>query len=193
MELIDIKELMDGKLTYPSWSTKTRYSIQCEIKSDRVRVYYVTTKTLMKKVHERLFPRFIKLTPRFCWAMGFLKGEGLNSINGKSYYRFEITNKNPYLLNKVIEELDTSRILKKEDYPKKCFQIFHSSNERNVVKNYWSTNLDFDVNKFEVINCKSSLKKSDTGICHLYISDVLLRRVVDEINMHITDQIKNGV
>jgi len=188
MEIIDIKELMDGKLTYPSWSTKTQYPIQCEIKSDQVRVYYITTKTIMKKVHERFFPKFIKLTPRFCWAMGFLKGEGLNSTNGRSYYRFEVTNKNPHLLNKIIEELDTSGILKKEDYPKKCFQIFHSSNEKNDVKSYWSKALSFDIDRFNVMNCKGSLKKSESGVCHIYIRDVLLRRVVDEINSYVMNK-----
>jgi len=188
MEVIDIKELMEGKLTYPSWSTQTQYPIECITNKDKVKVYYTTTKTIMKKTHERYFPRFIKLTPGFCWALGFLKGEGLNSIRGKSYYRFELTNKNPDLINKIIEELDKSDLIKKEDYPKKCFQIMHSYGKEKEIKYYWAEALDFDKSKFNVMNNKHALRKSKHGVCHLYISDVLLRRVVDEINRYVMNK-----
>jgi len=90
MEIIDLKELMDGKFTYPNWFTKTQYPLRCDAFENNVRIYYISTKSIMKKVFEKYLPRYIKLTPKFCWALGFLKGEGLNSIRGKSYYRFEI-------------------------------------------------------------------------------------------------------
>lgn len=186
-ETIKICEIISGKETYPNWSTGTTYPLKFELDEDEIIIYYIMTKTIMNKVYSRKFPKEIKLTPSFCWALGFIKGEGMNSLNKSSYHRFGVTNKNPKLISYVLEELDKSNLLKKEKIPDRSFQILHWFSTPREVVNYWSNKLNVPKEKINPYNDKNSLKRTKFGTCHFYITDVLLRRIIDIISEKIFD------
>ena len=136
----------------------------------------------MKKRIKRTFPCYIYLTPGFCWSLGFYKGEGLNSIKSKTYYRFGISNKNPVYINKFMDEMISSKLLAKHQIRGKCFQIHHFAYDLEDVKKYWSNKLDFPLELFSARDYNHNLTKEGNGVCHFDISEVLLRRILDLIN-----------
>jgi len=136
----------------------------------------------MKKRMSKIFPRHIKLTPGLCWALGFFKAEGLSSIKSKCYYRFNITNKNPIHLKKVLDELNKAGLLTKPQIKGKCFQIHHFANHPEQARKYWADKLNFPVDMFSAQDYNHNLKREGNGVCHFDISAVLLRRILDLIN-----------
>ena len=183
MYRIDLIELLKNEYTYPNWSTSTKYKLETQIiNEEEILVFYHSTKTIMKKIFKRKFPRYIYLTPGFCWVLGFFKGEGLSSIRGKSYRRFVITNKNPICLNKFLDELEKSKLLLRSAINGKCFQIHHFLNHPDEVIDYWSNKLKFPRGMFSPLNYDDGFKKEGNGVCHFDIGDVLLRKVFDSIN-----------
>ncbi len=183
MERIDIIELVRNQYTYENWSSKSQYLIESEIVGeDKVVLYYVIKKAIMKKRFQREFQRYVYLTPGFCWALGFFQGEGLKSRKNRAYTRFNITNKNPIFLKRFLSEMDKAGLLRKEEIKGRCFQIHHFLNPPEVVKEYWSSQLGFPQEKFIAIDYNHNLKKEGNGVCHFDIGDCLLRRVIDLIN-----------
>jgi len=180
---IDLMDLLKEEYTYPNWSSGMKYKLETEIiNEEEIYVFYYSTKTIMKKRFQRKFPRYIYLTPGFCWGLGFFKGEGLNSIRGTSYRRFIITNKSPTCLNKFLDELNNSKLLLKSAIKGKCFQIHHFLNSADEVVNYWSNKLNFPKKMFSPLNYDDGFKKEGNGVCHFDKGDVLLRRIFDIIN-----------
>lgn len=187
MAVISIKKVLKGTLTYPSWSTKSQYLLQFEnIDKEKIKAYYIITKGPIKRKIQNIFPKKIKLDPGFCWMLGFIKGEGMNSTRGKSYYRFLITNKNPSLINKVLEELEKSKLFSKKDLSPKSIHILHSNGPKKIVEKYWSQQLNMSRSLINIgKNEKNPLKKSKYEVCHVYISNVLLRLLIDKLNERI--------
>ncbi|GEM_PF-2085276 len=180
---IDLLELIKGKYTYPTWSTGTQYKLCAEIITpNTIQLYYSISKSIMKKRKQRIFPRYIHLTPGLCWALGFFKGEGLSSLKSRGYYRVNITNKNPVHLKKVLTEFEKAALLPKENIKGRCFQIHHFMNDPITVKKYWAEKLGFPEELFSVIDYNHNLKREGNGVCHFDLSEVLLRRVLDLLN-----------
>jgi hypothetical protein len=177
MNSIKIKELVNGKETYPSWSTNSTYSIYTKELGNQIEVYYYIKGN--RKI-SRIFPNEIILNPRFCYCLGFLKGEGPTSLGKSNYRRVTITNTNPEILNLVFEELENSNLFLKSQIIKHSISLLHHTKTDQEVINYWSKKLTLPKNKFRCYDDKS--KTSDFGVCHIYISDVLLRRVIDLIH-----------
>ncbi|HLD15265.1 MAG TPA: hypothetical protein VJB94_01670 [Candidatus Nanoarchaeia archaeon] len=180
---IDLLELIKDKYTYPNWSTGRQYKLEGEILSrNKILIYYIATNHITKRKFQKIFPRYIYLTPSFCWVLGFFKAEGLSSIKNKAYYRFNITNKKPLFLKKVFTEIEKAGLLLKDEIKGRCFQIHHFKNDPEIVKKYWSNNLEFPIEMFVVRDYNHNLTKEGNGVCHFDISNVLLRRVLDLIN-----------
>lgn len=185
MESIKISELVCGKRTHPNWSTGSTYPLESFREGNETIVKYVMTKTITKKVYTRRFPNEIKLTSSFCWILGFLKGEGFNGLGKSTYHRFGVTNKDSALINFVLDELNKSGLLSKNSLPDNSIEIMHFSGDKKSVVNYWKRHLDLPASKIKVKSYKHQFKKSEYGVCHVYLTDVLLRRIVDLVHEEI--------
>jgi len=186
---LDLLELMDNKLTYPSWSTSTVYPINCSVLSDNeISVFYEINGPVRRRVSRR-FPRFIKLEPNLIWLLGFLNGEGSNSICQSNYRRFTVTNKNPALIKLTIEYLHNISFIDKHKLSAGCFHIIHAKEITTAIQ-YWSESLSLPEPMFKLFHDVN--KTSRYGVCHFYLSDVLLRRVVDELNNHFMSGFKDS-
>ena len=174
---IKIKNLIKGKKTYPNWSTKLTYDLKSKDKDGNVLVYY---KTKQNKIFSRLCPSEINLTPKLCYVLGFLKGEGSTSLGSSNYRRFTITNSDSTIIYQVLQELEKSKLFKKEKIIRKSIHLLHFQESKEKVINYWSRKLKLPKDKFKCFN--DERKTSLFGVCHIYISDVLLRRVIDLIH-----------
>ena len=182
MKIVKIADLVSGEYTYPNWSSGSVYPLESYDEGDETIVKYTVTNTIMRRPYSRRFPKEILLTTKLCWALGFLKGEGMNSRNPSSYHRFGVTNKDSKLINFVLDELFKSGLLKKENIPDKSFQILHCSADLREVQIYWAKKLGVPKSKIRPYDNKHIFKKSKYGICHFYITDVLLRRIVDLVH-----------
>jgi len=175
---INVKKIIEGKLTYPSWTTGSQHVIKCDyLNNKEVLVHYNTKGPIVRKI-SRKFPKFIDADHIFIWVLGFLKGEGSNSKGKSNYRRFTITNKNPEFIILTLKVLYEKGLLY-NDLPDKTCHIIHSQDKLKAM-NYWQNKLGLDKSKFSYIDDNN--KTSLYGVCHVYLSDVLLRRVVDEIN-----------
>ena len=178
---IKLKNLVEGQITYPSWTTSSTYSLKAEEHDKSIVVYY---KIKTNKRISRVFPKEIILTPKFTYTLGLLKGEGSNALGKSNYRRLTITNSNPDVINLILDELERSGLFKKSDLIAKSVHLLHHTESDNLVIDYWSNKLSLPKNKFKCFDDK--LKTSQYGVCHVYISDVLLRRVIDILQAHIT-------
>lgn len=177
---INIAKLIKNRYTYPSWTTSTCYKLNSEeIDNNFLKVYYIINKCVKRKV-ERIFPKELTITPRFAFVLGLICGEGANKLGKSNYRRFTFTNKDPELIKIVLNELDRNKILNIKNLPDKSFYIHHTKKEEKDVVVFWSKMLGFDKNKFNFIKYK--IQSSEYGVCHFYLSDVLLRRVIDLLN-----------
>jgi hypothetical protein len=176
---LDIAKLVKNKKTYPSWSTKSTYSLKTYKFEKGILVYY---KTKTNRSISRSFPNKLNLTPKLLYVLGFLKGEGSTSLGNSNYRRFTITNSDPKIMKMVLDELDKHNIFKRNKIIKKSIHLVHHLLPDQKVINYWSKELELDKNKFKCFKLKET---SPFGVCHVYISDVLLRRVVDLIHKKI--------
>ncbi len=177
---IKLQKLVKGKKTYPSWSTGTAYFLKAESKKEACLIYY-TTKS--NRLISKNFPKSIKLCPKFCYILGILKGEGSNSLGKSSYRRFTLTNSDPDIIKLVLGELDKKNLFKKTKIIDKSIHLLHNTCSEEEAINYWSEKLDLPKNKFKCFDDKQ--KTSIFGVCHVYISDVLLRRIIDLLQEYI--------
>lgn len=174
---IKLKSLVEGQITYPSWTTGSTYHLKAEENDNSTLIYY---KIQTNKRISRLFPKEITLTQRFTYTLGLLKGEGSNALGKSNYRRLTITNSNPNVINLILDELERSGLFKKSDLIAKSVHLLHHTEADNEVIDYWSNKLNIVKSKFKCFDDK--LKTSKYGVCHVYISDVLLRRVIDLIH-----------
>lgn len=174
-QTVELKDLVEGKLTYASWSTSNSYLLKCkELDEQNVLVFYITKSN---KTFSRKFPRLVSITPKFACVLGLIKGEGANALGKSNYRRFTFTNSDCELVKQVLDTLSENKFLLKENLRKKSIYLMHFQNEESAVIGHWSKKLDLPVSKFRCI--ETTDKTRDYGICHVYISDVLLRRVID--------------
>ncbi len=174
---LDISDLIKGNKTYPSWSTNSTHNLEGYKKQDGILVYY---KTKSNKLISRWFPKKIEITPKLCYILGIIKGEGSNSLGKSNYRRFTFTNSDFVLVSIVLEELEKHKLFSKQKIIKKSIHLLHYTKPKEEVINFWSKKLKIPKEKFKCFETK--MKTSQFGVCHLYISDVLLRRVVDLIH-----------
>ena len=179
---INLKKIVEGHVTYPSWTTNSIYTIKIEENEKNALVYY-TIKT-NKKI-SRIFPKEISLTPRLMYILGILKGEGSNALGKSNYRRFTITNSDSNVIRLVLNELEQSNLFKKVDLINKSVHLLHHTEQDDKVIDYWSNELNIPKIKFKCFDDK--LKTSKFGVCHVYISDVLLRRVIDILQEKLLD------
>ncbi|MBU2634283.1 MAG: hypothetical protein KJ674_03490 [Nanoarchaeota archaeon] len=174
---INIKNLVKGKITYPSWITNSTYSLKTKYKGNNILVYYITKSN---RQISRNFPKEINLTHRLSYVFGFLKGEGPTSLGKSNYRRFTITNSDPNIIKITLEELEKHNLFQKSHLIDKSIHLLHHQESNKKVIKYWSQKLNLPENKFK---CFSDEKRtSKFGVCHVYISDVLLRRIIDLIH-----------
>lgn len=177
---INLKQLLKEKKTYPSWTTNSVYPLKVEEVNNEILVYYNT-----KANHKisRIFPAEIELTPKLTYVFGFLKGEGPTSLGKSNYRRFTITNTDPLILNITLTELENSTLFKKEEIIDKSIHLMHHTKSDEEVIKYWSNKLNLPEKKFKCFKAKPG--RNAFGVCHVFISNVLLRRVIDVIHEEI--------
>jgi hypothetical protein len=175
IKTIELKSLLEGKKTYPSWSTDSTYFLECkEIGKNKIVVYYTTKNN---KTFSRIFPKEIVMTPKLACILGLIKGEGANALGKSNYRRFTFTNSDSELVRHVIKMLHEAELFSKQDIKNNSFYIMHFKKEQDEVIKFWSKKLNVPESKFKCVDTKE--KTRDYGICHLYISDALLRRIID--------------
>ena len=174
---IKINELVEGRLTYPNWTTNSTYPLKTKDYGEDIIIYY---KTKGNRKISRFFPKEINLTHRLSYVFGLLKGEGSTSLGKSNYRRFTITNADYRIINLILEELDKNNLFKKSNLIDKSIHLLHHTELKNKVIDYWSKKLNLPKRKFKCFDDKS--KTSPFGVCHVYISDVLLRRIIDLIH-----------
>ena len=180
---IDLHNLVEGIKTYPSWTTSREYSLSVKaIDTEHIEIFYQVAGPVKRKIG-RKFPRKLQLNPRFIWALGFLKGEGSNSLGKSNYRRFTITNTNPEFLRIVLDELESMHLFQRDNLSNTGVNILHAKETEPITRAFWSSELGIPIQKIRYYDDK--VKTSKYGVCHIYISDVLLRRVVDEVNSYI--------
>jgi len=187
---IDLKRLLENKYTYKTRSGYSHLLKTKVINEKDILVYYEVGGKIKRSV-SRIFPQYLDITNRFMWVLGFINGEGLKSINSvSSMYRFAVTNNDPSTIKNVLKVLDESKLFKinnlpinsiKINYGNKCFV--------QSLKSYWSKELGLTKEKIKLALKPQKQKKAKYGTATLYISDVLLRRVMDIISNHINEQI----
>jgi hypothetical protein len=179
---IQIKDLVRGRHTYPSWSTNTEYLIQTRDLGINTLLHY---EIRGNRQIARLFPATIELTNRFCYALGVLRGEGSNSRGKSNYRRLTITNSDSSTLRIVLEQLAVAKLFQKSSLIDKTIHILHHLESNDEAIRHWSAELGLPANKFKCFDDKT--KTSPFGVCHIYISDVLLRRVIDLLHEKFVD------
>ncbi|MBT3984861.1 hypothetical protein HOD38_02955 [archaeon] len=174
---IILKKIVKNKKTYPSWSTGSTYFLESKEKEENIEIYY---KTKSNRKISRIFPKKLNLTPKLAYALGFIKGEGANALGKSNYRRFTLTNADPKIMLFVLKELDKNNLLKISNLKREAIHLLHHNKSDSEVINYWSRNLNLPKKLFKCFEDKN--KTSDYGVCHVYVSDVLLRRVIDLIH-----------
>lgn len=172
--VIHLHKLVKDKFTYPSWTTNSVYPLGSIHSKQKSTIYY---KTKTNKVISREFPKIVNLTPQFIYVLGILKGEGSSSLGKSNYRRFTITNSNPKVLSIVLNELEKAKLFSRSDLIKNSVYVMHHKESNLKVIYYWSKMLSIPKYKFKCF--RSEKQTSKYGVCHIYISDVLLRRIVD--------------
>ena len=166
--------MVEKRLTYPNWNTGSEYALLSKKAGRSAEIYYVAKG---KRRFGRKFPQDVQLTVRFSYALGLLKGEGSNALGKSNYRRFTISNSNPKVISKVLKELEKAKLFFRSELIKNSCYVMHHKVSNLKVINYWSKMLNIRKYKFK---CFISEKQtSKYGVCHVYISDVLLRRIVD--------------
>jgi hypothetical protein len=183
MEVIDLAKILDGKTTYPTWSCGRTYPLEITCNnSNSVRVTYRRKNGGKRPV--RAYPRFIELSPKLVWVLGFLKGEGLRSRGSSAYRRFTVTNTDPEPLKLVIQVLQETGLL--GELPVRSLKIGRNNPKRDgEIADYWSKELGVPKSKLYFPPKPDEMKHAKFGACHVYISDVLFRLVMDAIAEHV--------
>ncbi|HLD87661.1 MAG TPA: hypothetical protein VJB12_06405, partial [Candidatus Nanoarchaeia archaeon] len=171
---IEIGPLVEKRLTYPNWNTGSEYALLSKKAGRSAEIYYVAKG---KRRFGRKFPQDVQLTVRFSYALGLLKGEGSNALGKSNYRRFTITNSDPKVIKFLLEELENTGLLQIPSLKKGSLHLLHHTSTDEDVVRYWSKQLELPKKLFRTFDDKT--KTTPFGVCHVYISDVLLRRVVD--------------
>lgn len=183
LKTINLKNLVKGKKTYPSWTTSSIYELKTKDNEKSIIIYYIIKGG--RKI-SRVFPRKISLTPSFCYVLGLIKGEGSNALGKSSYRRFTITNSDPKIIDIVLKELEKNSLFYKSNIIDKSVHLLHHTENDDKVIEYWCNQLNLPKSRFKCFN--EERKTSPFGVCHVYISDVLLRRIVNLLQEQISSE-----
>ena len=128
----------------------------------------------------RIFPKTLTLTPLFIYALGILVGEGATALGKSNYRRFTVTNSDYRIIKVVLDQLEQNDLFQKRDLIDKSLHLLHFTKSNDEVIRYWSKSLGLPKSRFKCFDMERKTKPY--GVCHVYISDVLLRRVIDLIH-----------
>jgi len=182
MKTLDLAKILNGRRTYPAWSSGKTCPLEIEFDSNKVKITYERRNGGRRP--RATYPRFIKFTPNLVWVIGFLKGEGSQSKGKSAYRRFTVTNNDPQALRFVIRTLKETGFV--DELPDGCIKIGRSDPNRDgELLSYWSRELGVPKSKFYFPPKPDSVKRAKFGTCHLYVSDVLLRLTIDAIAEHV--------
>lgn len=79
-----------------------------------------------------------------------------------------------------------------DNLPDHCLKILRSDPERdNELLDYWSTQLEVSKSKFYLPPKPDKIKHVRFGVCHVYISNVIFRLVIDAIAEYVFDTLEN--
>lgn len=180
---IHIKELIKNKCSYPSWTTSSSYPLKYKEFNNECQIYYMTKSN--KKI-TRTFPKIIKLTPILAYVFGFLKGEGPTSLGKSNYRRLTITNTDPIIMGLTLKELEKAGLFRTAQLTKNSSHIMHHTKTDLESTQFWSDKIKLPKSKFKCFKAKPG--RNPFGVCHIYISDVLLRRIIDLIHEKICNK-----
>jgi hypothetical protein len=169
-----ISRLIEDKFTYPNWNSNAAYPLQAKESKSNIEVYYIVKGN--RKVG-RQFPKEIDISSSFSYALGLLKGEGSNSLGKSNYRRFTITNSDPRVIRFLVKQLESAGLLSISELKEGSFHLLHHTATDNEAIEYWSKPLNLPESFFKCFDDKT--KTTPYGVCHVYLSDVLLRRVID--------------
>lgn len=181
MRKIDLMKVVSNLETYPTWSTGKSYKLDVQEFSDKILIKG-------KNASSFEFPRYIFLSPDIFWLIGFLDGEGSKSKGKSGYLRFTITNSNPYMIKMALDILDKHGVLTKTKIPDRGIRIRRSSkhNDKKLL-NFWMNHLRLPKSKFYFSPKPDETKKAKHGVCHIYTSNMILRRVIDRLIEYVKD------
>ncbi len=181
---LDLCDIIIGKKTYPNWTTGNEYQLQVFENTQQYAI--IGYRTIHGHTFKRKFPRFLEINNSFLWLIGFIRGEGSHSKGKSGYLRFTLTNSDSYLMKNAINSLIKSGLINRKTLPVRSIKIGRSSlHDDSELMEHWGKELGFSKEYFYFTNKRDENKKQKFGTCHLYISDVLLRRVMDIILDHI--------
>lgn len=175
MRKIDLAKVIFGLETYPTWSSGKSYKLKLEEFDDKILVRG-------KNASMAEFPRYVYLTPDIFWLVGFIDGEGSKSKGKSGYLRFTLTNNDPEMIKMALDILDRHKLLPKNKIPDKGIRIRRSSkHDDKKLLSFWMKYLNLPESKFYFSPKPDGLKKAKNGVCHIYISNMILRRVIDRL------------
>jgi hypothetical protein len=151
-----------------------------KIKDDEIEIFYHSNQ---RKKYYRTFPRKICVNNKAAYILGLIKGEGANALGISNYRRFTFTNSDYNLVKLVVDFLDNTLLFPRKQIADKTIYIMHHQNKDAAAIAYWSEKLQIPRSKFRCISTEKRTRAY--GICHVYLSDLLLRRIIDLLIEHI--------
>lgn len=186
---LDMAKLLEGTTTYPNWSSGRVYPIQIIKEKDRVLLTYKPSRKV-----QRYFSRYINITPELLWALGFIEGEGSNSLGKSAYARFMVTNSNPDKMLFILDVLDKHKILERKDLKKNSIRVRYGiMHNKEDLSSFWKSKLRVSRDNIYLATKPDPMKKSKYGTCDIYMSDAILRIVIDRIRRHIFDTMRSNL
>ncbi len=189
MECIDLQSIIRDEETYPSWSTGRRYKLKVfEEYDNEITIGYVT---VSNRKFMRKFPKQITVSQELLWLIGFARGEGTQSTGKSGHIRFTLTNANARLMKNAISILCKTGLINRDSiYAKNALRINRSENHDDTkLLIFWKKELSAPKSAFYFAPKRDKNKKKINGVCHLYITDALLRRIFDLVCKHVEDNL----
>jgi hypothetical protein len=87
------------------------------------------------------------------------------------------------MISMTLSESDNSNLFKKSSLIDKSIHIMHHTKPNEEAVKYWSDMLRLPLAIFKCFKAKPG--RNPFGVCHVYISNVLLRKVIDMIHEEI--------
>jgi len=187
---VDLYKILQGVKTYPSWYSNNSYDLITIPEGNKLFVTYNSK----GKRGKRYFPRSLSITPDLLWTLGFIEGEGSNSTNKSAYRRFMITNSNPTKMKFVLDVLEKHQILARASLPRNSIRVRYGlQHDKGKLAKFWREKLKVSLDKIYLSTKADPLKTSEYGVCDIYISDVILRRVTDRIREYVFAQMQSNI
>lgn len=187
---LDLFKILQGVKTYPSWYSNNSYDLITIPEGNKLFVTYNSK----GKRGKRYFPRHLSITPDLLWTLGFIEGEGSNSKNKSAYRRFMVTNSNPLKMKFVLDVLEKHKILARASLPRNSIRVRYGlHHDKRKLAKFWAEKLKVNADKIYLSTKADPLKTAEYGVCDIYISDVILRRVTDRIREYVFAQMQSNI